>query len=191
MEYLSADAWNQKPLREECFKKPYHSISARVIRGQGQNAVQQETASEEQTDYSSISELCISARHYLLIKGFVFISGFIIHTPREETVTVGGGGNQRQRESETRWWKKLFHRYRWWWSSACIWNQVFSSVSPEVSSVQQMDVTKPRADTTQIKCLKQTPQAQKNCLKFLLLSWWKSVSAQRQQKTAASVLARL
>ncbi len=67
------------------------------------------------------------------------------------------GRNQRQRESETRWWKKLFHRYRWWWSSASIWNQVFSSVSPEVSSVQQMDVTKPGANTTQIKCLKQNP----------------------------------
>ncbi len=36
-----------------------------------------------------------------------------------------------------------------------------------------------------------TPQAQKNCLKLLLLSWWKSVSVQRQQKTAGSVLARL
>lgn len=50
VEYLSADAWNQKPLNTECFKKsePYHSISARVIWGQGQNALQPERASEEQ-----------------------------------------------------------------------------------------------------------------------------------------------
>lgn len=53
---------------------------------------------EEGEDYSSISELCISARHYLLIKGLVFISGFIIHSPWEETVTVWRGRNQRERD---------------------------------------------------------------------------------------------
>lgn len=115
---------------------------------------------EEGEDYASISELCMSTRHYLLIKGFACKSGFIIHTPWEETVTVGGEQKSKtvkERNRESRGQKKPFYGYRWWWSSASIWNQVFPSVSPEVSSVQQMDATKPGADTAQIKCLKQNP----------------------------------
>lgn len=164
---------NQKPLSVECFKKsgPYHSISARVIWGQGQNALQPERASEEQTGRGRglfIHIWTLHKRQALFTNQRLGIH-IRIYNSFSMRRDCHSGGKIKDRERETRGWKKLFRRYRWWWSSASIWNQVFPSVSPEVFSVQQMNVTKPGADTTQIKCLKQNPTSTEELSKIPIL----------------------
>ncbi len=143
MEYLSADAWKSKAFERRVLQKDHITSLQGWYEGRTKCSAAGNSVWGADRLFIDIWTLHKCKALFTNQRLRVHIRIYNSYSMRRYCHSGRRGEIKDRERVRPRWWKKLFHRYRWWWSSASIWNQVFSSVSPEVSSVQQMDVTKP------------------------------------------------